>query len=116
MKLLFDENLSPELPRMLAADYPGSAHICEVGLHGVGDGQIWDYARAQGLAIVSKDTDFRERSFVEGFPPKVIWLDVGNAGTKMIAGLLRRDRHRVEAFEKQGESSFLVLSIGSGTV
>jgi hypothetical protein len=56
--------------------------------------------RAQGLLIVSKDTDFRERSYVEGFPPKIIWLDVGNAGTAAIAELLRRERHR--AFELLG--------------
>ncbi len=38
--------------------------------------------------IVSKDTDFHERSYVEGFPPKVIGLDVGNAGTVAIAEVL----------------------------
>jgi predicted nuclease of predicted toxin-antitoxin system len=48
-----------------------------VNLLGADDQQIWEYARAQGLIIVSKDTDFRERSFVDGHPPKVIWLDVG---------------------------------------
>lgn len=116
MKLLFDENVSPKLPQMLANEYPGSVHIREVGLRGAEDRQIWDYGRAQGFAIVSKDADFRERSFVEGFPPKVIWLDVGNAGTTMIAGLLRRERQRVEAFEKQDETSFLILSLGLSAV
>ena len=116
MKLLFDENVSPKLPQMLANEYPGSVHIREVGLRGAEDRQIWDYGCAQGFAIVSKDADFRERSFVEGFPPKVIWLDVGNAGTTMIAGLLRRERQRVEAFEKQDETSFLILSLGLSAV
>ena len=116
MKVLFDENVSPKLPRMLANEYPGSVHVREVGLRGAGDRQIWDYSRAEGLAIVSKDSDFRQRSFVEGFPPKVIWLDVGNAGTLTIADLLRRERHRVEAFEMQEESSFLILSSGAGAV
>ncbi len=116
MKLLFDENVSPELPRMLASEYSGSVHVREVGLRGADDQRIWDYSRAQGFAIVSKDTDFRERSFVEGFPPKVIWLDVENAGTTMIANLLQRERQRVEAFEKQDETSFLILSIGLGAV
>lgn len=116
MKLLFDENVSPEMPRMLASDYPGSAHVREVGLRGAEDRQIWDYCRTQGFAIVSKDTDFRERSFVEGFPPKVIWLDVGNAGTTLIADLLRRERHRVEAFENQVEASCIILSLGLGTI
>ena len=92
MKLLFDENVSPKLPQLLANEYPGSVHVGSMGMLGCDDQQIWDYSLAQGFAIVSKDTDFRERSFVEGFPPKVIWLDVGNAGTTAIADLLLRAR------------------------
>ena len=114
MKLLFDENLSPKLPRMLASEYSGSVHVRGIGLLGADDRRIRDYGRAHGFAIVSKNTDFRERSFVEGFPPKVIWLDVGNAGITMIAELPRREFQRIEAFEKQDESSFLILSIGLG--
>ena len=82
VKLLFDENVSPKLPQLLANEYPGSVHVRDVGLGGADDQQIWDYGRARGFTIVSKDTDFRERSFVGGFPPKVIWLDVGNAGPR----------------------------------
>ncbi len=63
---------------MLANEFPGSVHIREVGLRGVDDQQIWDYGRARDFVIVSKDTDFRERSLVEGFPPKVIWLGCRN--------------------------------------
>ncbi len=96
---------------MLASEYPGSVHVREVGLRGAEDGDIWDYGRTQAFAIVSKDADFRERSFVEGSPPKIIWLDVGNAGTATIANLLRRERQRTEEFAKQEESSFLILSI-----
>jgi len=65
---------------------------------------------------VSKDTDFRERSFVEGFPPKIIWLDVGNAGTAAIAELLRSERERVERFAALEETSLLILSIGPSAV
>ena len=89
MKLLFDENLSPRLVNALAQEYPASTHVAQVGLRGAEDSRIWERARQDGLAIVSKDTDFRERSFVEDFPPKVIWLDVGNAGTSPIATAAR---------------------------
>ena len=116
MRLLFDANVSHRLVRDLASEYPGSAHVREVGLRGAEDRQIWDHARTHGFAIVSKDTDFRERGYVEGFPPKVIWLDVGNAGTAAIAALLRRERERVERFETQEEASVLILSIGAGAV
>lgn len=112
MRLLFDENVSPRLARVLADEYPGSVHARSVGLRGADDHRIWEYASTQGFCIVSKDADFRERSFVEGFPPKVIWLDVGNAGTAMIAHLLRVERDRVEAFERDEEASLLVLSMG----
>jgi len=66
--------------------------------------------------IVSKDTDFRERSYVEGFPPKVIWLDVGTADTLEITELLRRGRHRIERFRDERETSLLILSIGLSAI
>lgn len=116
MKLLFDENVSPKLVRELAREYPGSAHVRDVGLRAAEDRRIWDFARTQGFTIASKDTDFRERSYVEGFPPKIIWLDVGNAGTSAIATLLRDERQRVARFEKQNETSLLIVSIGTRAV
>ena len=116
MKLLFDENVSHRLVGILAHEFPGSAHVRNVDLRAAADGQIWEHARAQGLMIVSKDTDFRERSYVEGFPPKIIWLDAGNAGTVAIAELLRRERGRIDRFEKQEEASLLILSIGSTAI
>ncbi len=70
MKLLFDENLSPRLVRLVAVGYPGSVHVRDVGLKGHVDDALWQFARGSGLVIVSKDTDFRERSYVEGFPAK----------------------------------------------
>ncbi len=61
MKLLFDENLSPKLPRLLADRFPGSNHVRDCGLRGAPDEQIWEYARDHGYTIVSKDSDFYPR-------------------------------------------------------
>jgi predicted nuclease of predicted toxin-antitoxin system len=113
---LFDENVSTRLVDRLTLEFPGSEHVRNVGLRAAEDQQVWEYARAGSFAIVSKDTDFRERSFVEGFPPKVIWLDVGNAGTAAIADLLRSERERIERFETMEETSLLILSIGPSAV
>lgn len=116
MKLLFDENLSPKLASDLSRDYPESAHVRSAGLRGAEDRSIWDFARSHGFAIVSKDTDFRERSFVAGFPPKIVWLDAGNAGTAAIAALLRRERQRIERFNSEAEASLLILSVGASAI
>ncbi len=109
VRLLFDENLSPSLVQELAALFPESQHVEIVGLRGQPDKLIWDYAARHGLAIVSKDNDFRQLSFLHGPPPKVIWLSVGNASTDAVGRLLERSRLEIEAFESSPEEALLVL-------
>ncbi len=116
MKLLFDENLSPALAQALARDHPGSSHVRSEGILGAADDRVWAHAREEGFAIVSKDTDFRERSLVEGFPPKIVWLDVGNIGTEAILELLRRERDRLERFAEDEEASLLILSMEGNSI
>lgn len=116
MKLLFDENVSDRLVKTLADVFPDSSHVRSLGLRGAEDPQIWDRARNDGFTIVSKDTDFRERSYVEGAPPKVVWLDVGNAGSAAIEDLLRRERDRLERFAEAEEPSMLILSLGPNAI
>ncbi|MBV9109890.1 MAG: DUF5615 family PIN-like protein, partial [Gemmatimonadetes bacterium] len=53
MKLLFDENLSPRLVSLLAAVYPGSAHVHHLDLGEAEDIDIWAFAAAAGFTIVS---------------------------------------------------------------
>lgn len=111
MKLLVDENLSPTLVSMLSDLFPGSEHAYEAGLGGATDTRLWEYARAGGFTILSKDNDFRQRAFVSGPPPKVIWLDVGNAGTAPIVELLRRSHIRIETFNETPDAALLVLKL-----
>lgn len=111
MKLLFDENLSARLVELLAEEFPGSAHVAQALGRGRTGADLWQHAVAHGFAIVSKDNDFRQRAFVSGPPPKVIWLDVGNAGTERIAELLRAQRRQVNRFGGGGEESLLVLQV-----
>ena len=68
MKLLFDQNLSPHLTRLLADIYPDSIHVREVGLREAGDSEIWEYAKENGFVIVSKDADFQQRGLLRGAP------------------------------------------------
>ena len=113
MKLLFDENLSPKLVRSLERDFPGSTHVEDLHLRGMADEMVWDYARENGFTIVSKDTDFREWSTLKGIPPKVVWLDVGNAGTRAVTHLLSRSRQALLDFEVNDDASVFVLSPGT---
>lgn len=116
MKLRFDANLSPTLVSHLRTHYPGSVHVRDIGLGAGSDALIWDHAKAETFVIVSKDTDFRERSFVEGSPPKIVWLNLGNAGTMEIAARLRAAQAALAEFVADPDESLVVVSTDGRTV
>ena len=69
MKLFFDDNLSYKLVGRLADPFPSSEHVQNANLHEADDRMVWEYARVNGFAIVSKDEDFHQLSFLYGAPP-----------------------------------------------
>jgi predicted nuclease of predicted toxin-antitoxin system len=72
--------------------------------------EVWQYARENGFAIVSKDSDFSQRSFLLGSPPKVVWLRIGNCTTTRVDLVLRNAAPRIRSFLSSGEESCLVLT------
>jgi predicted nuclease of predicted toxin-antitoxin system len=98
MKLLFDQNLSFKLCLAVADIFPHSSHVRASGLSEAGDRDVWDFAQANGFAIVSQDADFAEMAALLGSPPKVIWLRVGNQSTDVISALLRHHAELILAF------------------
>ena len=109
MKLLFDENLSERLVQRVTDLYPGSSHIITLGLGGARDVAIWEAAGAEGFVLVTKDADFHRLSLMRGFPPKVIWIRVGNSSTRQVEYLLRDHRSEIIEFERDPAASFLAL-------
>jgi predicted nuclease of predicted toxin-antitoxin system len=110
VKLLFDENPSPRLAGSLGDVYPGSAHVHDCGLGSADDEAVWQYARDKDFSIVSKDSDFQERSVLRGHPPKVIWLRAANCTTAEIESLLRTAQPIITRFITEDEESCLLLA------
>ena len=109
MKLLFDQNLSPRLPRLLADLHPGSVHVREVGLTDGTDAAIWEHAKKNGFVIASKDSDFQQRSLLFGHPPKFVWLRVGNCPVRPSEELLRKYAAALDKFVQNPVESRLML-------
>ena len=109
MRLLFDQNLSCRLVSMLSDCYPGSEHVRDAGLANAGDDAVWAYAAEHGLTIVSKDSDFYQRSLVHGPPPKVVWVQVGNCTTSEIERILRRHLHDIKLLDGDPTAAFLLI-------
>lgn len=109
MKLLFDENLSDRLVPILADFFPASSHVKAEGLMHRPDDAVWNHALRNDFVIVTKDADFHERSIIEGPPPKVIFLRIGNGPTRNVRDLLMSRRDVIEEFGLRTADSALVL-------
>ena len=96
--------------RLLDDLFPDSVHVRDVGLDAADDSVVWNYAKENALIICSKDSDLHQRSFLLGFPPKVVWVRLGNCSTSDVEELLRRHFMAIAAFGKDDYASFLILS------
>jgi predicted nuclease of predicted toxin-antitoxin system len=106
---LLDQNLSPRLVELLHASFPDVVHVRDLGLASATDETVWDYARAHGLTIVSKDSDFHQRSFVRGHPPKGVWIRRGNCSTSVVAGALLDRIQQIGEFAEDPTAAFLIV-------
>lgn len=109
MKLLFDENLSPQLVPLLADIFLDSSHVHLCGLGNSDDGAIWEYARANSFTIVSKDSDFEERCVLFGAPPKLIWVRLHNSSSKEVERLIRSAFPVISQFITDKNETYLIL-------
>ena len=86
---------------------PTRTHQCRLGSSD--DATIWDYARANGFTIVSKDSDFQERSILFGAPPKVVWLRVKNCTNAEVEIMLQAAFSAIQKFIQDDAETCLIL-------
>lgn len=102
MKLLFDENISYRIVKRILEIYPSSEHVTNVMPALRDDSAIFDYARKKGLIIVTFDEDFREIQSLAGFPPKIVWMRMGNTSTlNILSKLVSSQREIIELHENE---------------
>jgi predicted nuclease of predicted toxin-antitoxin system len=109
MKLLFDHNLSPRLVARFADLYPHSSHLYFLGLDQANDRNVWQYAGDNEYIIVTKDADFYDLAILLGYPPKLIWIRVGNCTTSEVEVLLRSRYDDIVVLSQDVSLRILVL-------
>jgi predicted nuclease of predicted toxin-antitoxin system len=110
MKLLLDENLSDRIVDKIIDLYPDSQHVKTLGLINTDDAIIWEFAKMNNFVIISKDSDFHQRSLLYGHPPKFIYLRIGNSPTSKIVQILRDNLSTITQFDSSDMESILVLT------
>lgn len=110
MKLLLDENLSDRIIAKIIDLYPNSDHVKNFALTNTDDAIIWNYAKVNSFVIVSKDSDFHQRSLLYSHPPKFVYLRIGNSPTSKIIQILRDNFDTIIQFGNSETESILVLA------
>jgi predicted nuclease of predicted toxin-antitoxin system len=103
MKLLFDQNISFRITKLLSEAFPDCIHVSQCGLLDSEDPEIWQYAKRNNYAIVPFDSDFFEISLIKGHPPKIIWIRTGNLTTNRIASLIENNQTTIIRFLSSNE-------------
>jgi predicted nuclease of predicted toxin-antitoxin system len=98
VKLLFDQNVSFRLIKLISNSFDNSAQVRELGLENKTDLEIWQFAKDQGYTIVTFDADFYELSNLFGHPPKIIWLRIGNSSTNELSKFLLDRAELINSF------------------
>jgi len=98
MKLLFDQNISFRIIKRIIDLFPDSKQVRELGLENSTDTEIFDFAKRNGFAIVTFDSDFCDLSIIRGFPPQIIWIRTGNTTTINLEILLRKKSDLIKLF------------------
>lgn len=98
MKLLFDQNISHRIHNYLPISYSDSSTIKKENLMDSSDRTIWNFAKEKGFSIVTLDSDFNDLNALFGYPPKIIWLRIGNLRTQQISDILILKEEEIRDF------------------
>jgi predicted nuclease of predicted toxin-antitoxin system len=99
MKFLLDQNISFRILRQLPTPFSHATHVKFENLINAPDREIWEYARQHDYTIITQDSDFNDLNLLYGFPPKIIWIRVGNLKTADIVQVLVDYQQEIEDFQ-----------------
>lgn len=114
MRFLFDQNISHRILKIIPEIYAESTTVKKQGLINASDKEIWEYAKKYNYIIVTQDSDFNDLNSVYGFPPKIIWLRMGNLKTTSIVNILVEYTDEINNFIHNSDyGCFEILKIKS---
>lgn len=89
MTLWVDAHLSPAIATWITNTFGITAvALRDIGLRDAEDPEIFEAAKAQGVIIMTKDSDFVDLIDRLGSPPQIIWLTCGNTSNARLQNIL----------------------------
>jgi predicted nuclease of predicted toxin-antitoxin system len=105
MKIWIDAQLSPAIAAWINRTYEDieAQSIRAVGLRDALDYEIFNEARKQNVAVMSKDDDFIDLVEQHGPPPQIIWVTCGNTSNAKMRQILSKTLHKAKELLDRGE-------------
>ena len=101
MNFLVDNQLPPALARFIESELKAAAmHVADVGLR---DAEVWGYASAKDLILISKDEDFANM-ILSRPTTRLIWVRIGNCRRLLLLEQFRRMWPRICEQLESGDS------------
>ncbi len=89
MTIWVDAHLSPAIATWINNTFGITAFaLRDVGLRDAEDFEIFEAAKAQGVILMTKDSDFVDLVDRLGTPPQIIWLTCGNTSNARLQEIL----------------------------
>jgi predicted nuclease of predicted toxin-antitoxin system len=90
MIIWIDAHLSPGIAVWITSTFGITAvALRDLGLRDAEDPEIFEAAKAEGVVLMTKDSDFVDLANRFGAPPKIIWLRCGNTSNAQLQNILR---------------------------
>ena len=90
MIIWIDAHLSPAIAVWITSTFGITAiALRDMGLRDAEDPEIFEAAKAEGVVLMTKDSDFVDLANRFGAPPKIIWLRCGNTSNAQLQNILR---------------------------
>jgi predicted nuclease of predicted toxin-antitoxin system len=88
--LWIDAHLSPAIATWITNTFGITAlALRDLELRDAEDPEIFEAAKAQGVIVMTKDSDFVDLVERLGSPPQIIWLTCGNTSNARLREILR---------------------------
>ncbi|KAB8319681.1 hypothetical protein SD81_012735 [Tolypothrix campylonemoides VB511288] len=89
MTIWVDAHLSPAIATWIFSTFGITAlPLRDIGLRDAEDPEIFEAAKAQGVILMTKDSDFVDLVDRLGAPPQIIWLTCGNTSNARLQEIL----------------------------
>ncbi len=111
MRLLFDQNISFRVVNLLKDTFPNARHVKDFDLQFSSDREIWQFAKSNQYHIVTFDTDFYDLVTLYSYPPKIIWMRLGNTSTVNLSSIILKNCDQIASFVDENQIEFGCLEI-----